>query len=150
MALTPEQLEDITRPPLLAILSTVNPDGSPQATPVWYEFDGEAFLVTSFANRVKVRNLRHSPRASLVIVDTVTYGEPLIVSGTAEVIDEGAQEATLRCAIRYQGEEHGRVSAARMGGQPRVIIRITPERVLYEGERITLGGMTATCEDITG
>jgi len=150
MALTSEHLAQLTRRPLLAVLSTVNPDGSPQSTPVWYEFDSEAFVVTSFANRVKVRNLRRNPVASLVIVDTAGYGEPLTVGGSAEVIEEDAQEATLRGAIRYQGEERGRVSAAHMAGQPRVIIRITPERVLYEGEPIALMGRTITREDITG
>lgn len=136
MPISQEQLMEVTSPPLLGILATVNPDGTPQATPIWYEYDGEAFIVTSFANRVKVRNLRLNPKVSLVIVDTVTYGEPLTVYGTAQIIERGAQQATLRCAIRYQGERLGRTSAAHMAGRPRVIIRITPERILYQGERV--------------
>jgi PPOX class probable F420-dependent enzyme len=126
-----EQLKEITKAPLLGILSTTNPDGSPQATPIWYDYDGEHFNVTSFTHRVKVRNIRKNPKVSLLVVDTAGYGEPLTVIGTAEMIEEGAHEATQRLGIRYQGEEQGRASAARMSTQPRLIIRIAPERVFY-------------------
>ena len=131
MPATPEQLEEVTKVPVLAILATVNPDGSPQATPVWYEYDGQAFIVTSFTYRVKVRNIRQNPRVSLVVVDTANNGQPLIVNGTAELIEDGAQDATQRLAIRYEGEERGRASAGRLAGQPRLIIRITPRRIIF-------------------
>ena len=39
--ITADQLDELTREPLLAVLSTVNPDGTPQATPLWYHYDGE-------------------------------------------------------------------------------------------------------------
>ena len=125
-----EQLAAFTKNPLLAILSTVNLNGTPQSTPVWYEFDGEAFLVTSLEDRVKVRNIRRNPSVTLVVVDTVTSGEPLTVIDTAEIINNGAQEATLRGAIRYQGEGLGRTSSTHMAGRPRLIIRIAPTRIL--------------------
>ena len=130
MSLTKEQLSEITLPPVLGVLSTVNPDGSPQATPIWYRYDGEHFNVTAFENRVKVRNVRSDPRVSLVVVDTANNGPLLIVNGKAEIVEEGAPEETLRHAIRYDGEEKGRASAANLRGQPRVIIRINPERVI--------------------
>ena len=150
MQLTPEELREIMELPMLGILATVNLDGSPQATPIWYDYDGQAFNVTSFANRVKVRNIRNNPRVSLIIVDTVNYGEPLTVNGTAKIIEEGAQAATQRMAIRYQGEKLGRVSAAHLAGKPRVIIRIKPKQVLYDVRRGRSVGSTATREDITG
>ena len=150
MPLTSEQLAEITQPAILGIITTVNPAGSPQATPIWYDYDGESFNVTAFANRVKVRNIRRNPRVSLVMVDTVSYGDALIVNGTAELIEEGAHEATQRMGIRYQGEQRGRESAARMTGQPRVIIRIKPERILYEGGSTLRTLPKGTREGITG
>ena len=150
MTMPQDDLKAFTRNPLLAILSTVNPNGTPQSTPVWYEYDGEAFIVTSFADRIKVRNIRRNPAVSLVVMDTVSYGEPLTVNGTAELIEEGAQEATLRGAIRYQGEELGKISAAHMAGRPRMIIRIKPARVLFDAGRGMPIGPTETREDITG
>ncbi len=132
MAMTREELSEITRPPILGVLATVNPDGSPQATPIWYYYDGEHFNVTCYNHRVKARNIRRDPRVTLVVVDTANIGEPLIVNGTAELVEEGAAEATERVAIRYEGEEAGRVSAAGLNAAgPRLIIRITPDRIRY-------------------
>ena len=132
MSISNEQLEQFTAKPLLGILATVNPDGSPQATPVWYSYDGRHFNTTAFTHRVKVRNIRANPRVSIVVVDTASYGEPLIVNGTAELVENGVAEATVTNAIRYSGEERGRASAADLtAAGPRVLIRITPERLIY-------------------
>ena len=121
--------------PLLAILSTVNRDGSPQSTPVWYMYDDGRFKVTSRGDRVKVRNIRRDPRVSLVVIDTAANGDPLSVSGTAEVVEEGADEFTYAMARRYEGRRRGDgeadrlIEIARDLGQPRVVIEITPLRV---------------------
>ena len=40
MTISNKKLTELTKQPLLAIISTVNPDGSPQSTPVWYRYDG--------------------------------------------------------------------------------------------------------------
>ena len=68
----------------------------------------------------------------MVVVDTVAAAEGLIVRGTAEVIEDGAEEATIRNAVRYLGEKDGREKGAQINaGGPRVKIRITPKRLLY-------------------
>ena len=139
MELTPDKLRKKTERPIVAILATVNPSGSPQATPIWYLYDHEThtFNVTCHAGRVKARNVRRDPRASLVIVDTAGPDAPLIVNGTAEVVEEGAEELTYAMACRYEGEAKGKAMAeelidyARRIGEPRVIIRITPEKFLH-------------------
>ena len=121
--------------PLLAILSTVNRDGSPQSTPVWYMYDEGRFRITTRGDRVKVRNIRRDPRVSLVVIDTAANGEPLIVSGTAEIVEEGGDEFTYAMARRYEGRRRGDgeaerlIGIARGLGQPRVIVEITPTRV---------------------
>lgn len=133
--ITPRELSEFTEKPLLAVLSTVNPDGAPQATPLWYHHDGEHFNMTSFTTRVKVRNIRQSSKVSLVVVDTARRGgQGLVVSGAAELIEEGVPEATLRNAIRYLGEDKGKAMAKHLTETaPRVLIRVTPERMLFVG-----------------
>jgi PPOX class probable F420-dependent enzyme len=129
------EIEGFAEQRLLAILTTVGPDGSPQATPVWYLYDGEHFKVTSRGDRVKVRNIRRDPRVTMVVVDTASNGDPLTVRGTAEVVEEGGEEFTYTMARRYEGKRRGDAEAkglielARGMGQPRVIIDITPHRV---------------------
>ncbi len=46
----------------IAWLTTVRPDGQPQAVPVWFLWDGEAFLVYSRPGARKLRNIEANPK----------------------------------------------------------------------------------------
>lgn len=131
MALSKEQIRGLTERPLLAIMATIYSDGSPQAIPVWYEYDGKYFIVTTAKGRVKEKNILRDPRVTLCIADTSAPSlAPLTVRGKAEVIEEGAAEATRRLAVRYLGPEKGLERAEALNEDPRVIIRIKPEKFL--------------------
>jgi hypothetical protein len=75
---------------------------------------------------------------TLIVTDTSGYGNYLMVRGTAEIVEEGAEELTHALAWRYEGEVAGKASAqhlidfARSIGQARVVIRITPERLVFD------------------
>ena len=47
-----------------AALATINKDGSPQQTTMWYDLDGDTILMNTAAGRVKYRNLARDPRAA--------------------------------------------------------------------------------------
>ncbi len=61
----PESHRDILDKKSLAHLATLMPDGSPQVTPVWCDFDGVHVRVNSAKGRRKDRNMRRDPRVSL-------------------------------------------------------------------------------------
>ncbi len=48
-------------------LSTVRPDGLPHLVPTWFWWDGEALIVFSKPDAVKVRNLRANPRLMVAL-----------------------------------------------------------------------------------
>src|SRR3954447_23737038 len=50
-------------------LSTVRPDGTPHLVPTWFLWDGDALVVWSKPNAVKVRNLRANPRLMVAVGD---------------------------------------------------------------------------------
>ena len=132
MPISKRQLEELVKEPLMAVLATVNSDGTPQATPLWYHYDGECFITTCFARRVKIRNIKENPNMTLVIGDTAHNGRGMIVRETAELVEDNVPAATLKNAIRYEGEERGRKSAAELTtGGARYIIRIMPHRIIY-------------------
>ena len=60
----------------LANLGTVMPNGAPQVTPVWFDYDGKFFRVNSAKGRVKDRNMRRNPAVSLAIVDPANAALP--------------------------------------------------------------------------
>src|SRR5215470_14132088 len=90
-----------------AVLGTINKDGSPQLTTMWYLLDGDVILMNTKAGRTKERNMRRDPRISICIEDGYNY---VTISGTVEMIDDQqiAQRDIHRLAVRYDGEEEAR------------------------------------------
>ena len=63
----PEKYRDLFQKRAFASLGTLMPDGRPQVTPVWCDFDGEHVIFNSAKGRQKDRNVRRDPRVSLAI-----------------------------------------------------------------------------------
>jgi PPOX class probable F420-dependent enzyme len=109
------------------VIATIREDGSPQATPVWIDYDGEDVLVNSAKGRTKVKNVERDPRATVTVLpaDDQQSGY-VMVSGSTEITEEGALEHINMLARKYLGEDKYPYLGP---GERRVIIRIHPERV---------------------
>ena len=107
VTITASRVQEFTQRTYLAILATVYPSGGPQAFPVWYEFDGERFMVTTEAESAKVHNISHNPKVALCITDTSRWIKSLTVRGTAQVIADNrlAQELHDAGADRAQADQ---------------------------------------------
>ena len=113
-----------------AALATINKDGTPQQTPMWYDLDGEIILMNTAAGRLKHRNLLRDPRASFCVVDGYRW---VTVIGTVELNDNQvvAQADIRRLAIRYHGPEKGdRQARESFSKQQRVTIHLKVEQVM--------------------
>ena len=51
------------------ILATLMPDGQPQVTPVWVDYDGRHVLINTAEGRQKDKNLQRDKRVALSILD---------------------------------------------------------------------------------
>ena len=65
----PEKYKDLFQKRAFASLGTLMPDGRPQVTPVWCDFDGDHVIFNSARGRQKDKNVRRDPRVSLAIID---------------------------------------------------------------------------------
>ncbi|MEO5953098.1 MAG: PPOX class F420-dependent oxidoreductase, partial [Chloroflexia bacterium] len=65
-----------------AVLATINPDGMPQQSTMWYELRGDHIMMNTLVGRKKERNLKRDPRVSICIEDEYNY---LTITGTAEL-----------------------------------------------------------------
>jgi hypothetical protein len=57
----------------LANLATLQPDGSPQVTPVWFDYTDGVVRVNTAKGRVKARNLSEGSKVARSIVDPYNY-----------------------------------------------------------------------------
>ena len=109
------------------VIATIREDGSPHATPVWIDYDGENVLVNSARGRMKVKNVERDPRATVTVLPAEDQQSGYVmVSGAATVLEEGALEHINMLAKKYLGEDKYPYLGP---GEKRVIIRIRPERV---------------------
>src|SRR5437764_11433276 len=89
----PETALDLFQKPALANLATIMPDGTPQVTPVWVDFDGTYVLVNTIKGRQKALNMERQPKVGLDIVDPGNPWHWLSIRGhIAEITEEGANE----------------------------------------------------------
>ena len=116
--------------PFVGVVTTLHSDGSPQSTVVWVDVDDEGVSVNTAHGRVKPRNLARDPRISLVVIDPAEPYRWIKVSGTAVLVDEGADAQIDRLSKKYTGRD---VYASRQPGERRVSVRIAPNRILSRG-----------------
>lgn len=110
-----------------AALATVMPDGSPQVTPVWFDYDGARIRVNSAKGRVKARNMQQGSRIALAILDPDNPYRYVQVRGRVAVATEsGADEHIDSLARKYLGKDS---YPFRQPGEVRVRYEIEPESV---------------------
>ncbi len=123
----PESFHDLLRDETRALLSlaTLMPDGTPQVTPVWFNYDGQHILVNSAKGRVKDRNMRARPDVACLIIDPDNPYRYIQIRGrVVEITEEGAVEHINDLNFKYHGQRGYPV-----GNQTRVIYKIRPDRV---------------------
>ncbi len=100
----PESHCDLVDCPPVAALTTVMPDGYPQTSAVWCDFDGECVRVSTMRGFAKERNMRRNPRVTLLCYDPRQTLRYLEVRGTVvEMIEAGAAEHLDDLASKYVG-----------------------------------------------
>ena len=123
----PEVAQKLFREPNFAHLATIMPDGSPQVTPVWVDFDGRYILVNTAEGRQKPRNIRRDPRVAIDIIGREDPYRMVTVRGrVVEVTHDGADEHIDKLAKKYLGQDK---YPFRAPGERRVMFKIEPEYV---------------------
>jgi PPOX class probable F420-dependent enzyme len=122
---------DIFEKKAFAHLATLLPNGSPQVTPVWCDYDGEYVRVNTALGRQKDRNMRRDPRVALSLLDPDNPYRYLEVRGrVADITEEGADQHIDSLAKKYMGLDK---YPYRRPGEKRVIFKIKPEHTTSMG-----------------
>ncbi|HVF88939.1 MAG TPA: PPOX class F420-dependent oxidoreductase [Blastocatellia bacterium] len=127
----PENYKDLFDKKAFANLATVMPDGTPQVTPVWVDYDGTHVLVNSARGRRKDKNMESNPAVALSILDPDNPYRYLEVRGrVVDITEEGADEHIDKMAKKYMGVE---TYPLRSANETRVIYKIEPVKVSHMG-----------------
>jgi len=127
----PQNYLDLFQKKAFANLATLMPDGRPQVTPVWCDFDGTRVIVNSAKGRRKDRNMRRDPRVALSIMDPDNPYRYLEIRGrVVEVTEQGADGHINKMAKKYLNLD---LYPNRQPGEVRVMYRIEPEHTSSMG-----------------
>jgi PPOX class probable F420-dependent enzyme len=113
-----------------ADLALVLRDGTPQVTPVWFDWNGEQIIVNTARGRVKDKVLHRKPVVALMIGDPSNPYRYIQIKGrVAAETEEGAYERICDLQEKY----HGNRDYPRRPGEVRVTYTIVPEKVQVRG-----------------
>jgi PPOX class probable F420-dependent enzyme len=127
----PDNYLDLFQKKAFANLATLMPDGSPQVTPVWVDFDGTHVLVNSARGRQKDKNMQRNSKVALSILDPDNPYRYLEIRGTVETItEEGADAHIDKMAKKYMGKDK---YPYRRPEEKRVLFKIKPTKTSQMG-----------------
>lgn len=109
-----------------ATVATVNADGSPQATIVWIDTDGEHVIFNTADGRVKPKNMRRDARVSVCVFGMENpYQQAMINGRVIEMTNEGADAHINQMAKKYMGVDE---YPFRQPGEVRLIVKIAVDK----------------------
>ena len=116
----------------IVVLGSINPDGTPLLTAMWFLHDPSALTLISVDDLQKVRNLRRDPRLHIV-AESGTRGADIkgvAVRGRAEFLGDSPQRRALttRLLDKYHPHLEGYWGGRAMPAN-RVMFRVVPQRV---------------------
>jgi PPOX class probable F420-dependent enzyme len=117
----------------LASLATLRPDGRPHVTPVWYEWDGYEFIVGTFQNAQKLRNVARKGFAALSVYTSHLPYQQVSIEGTARVGSQVDGVWRQRVAVRYLGEAAGKAYVKDTADMEFIAIHVRPIKWTTEG-----------------
>src|SRR6266566_2271545 len=122
--------KEFLREDRVAVVSTLNKEGSSHLTTMWYLLTDDGTLVMSTPGRnQKVKNLRCDPRIALCVGDGA---RSISLYGTITISEDQAliQQDLKRLVERYVKEEGIRQQViATLAQQSRVALHFTPSKV---------------------
>ena len=132
MAKLTEKQAELFRGKNWGTVVTLREDGSPHATPVWIDTDGENVVFNTAIGRAKERHLRRDPRVAVTVLPAEDQQSGYVsVSGTAEIREEGAIDHINRLAKKYLGQD---TYPYLQPDERRVVVTVKPEKVDSMGD----------------
>jgi PPOX class probable F420-dependent enzyme len=127
MKQVPDEWKAVLQKPVFVHLSTLMPDGSPQASPVWVDIDGDELVINTAQGRRKDQNMKRDGRVALSVTDPDQPYKALMIRGkVSKVVTDGAEEHIDKLAKKYLGKDK---YPFRKPNEKRIVYRVTPESV---------------------
>ncbi len=135
--LTHEERTDLLAAEQPAHLATIDSAGFPHVTPIWFLWDGEAFVMSSLPHRPHIRRLEANPAACICVdveeperQDGERPNRQVRAIGTATLAVDVHGEITRRITAKYIHGPALEARANQRASRPRIVIRLAPTQLV--------------------
>ena len=116
-------------------VATLNRDGTPHLTTLWFAVVGGAIVFPSYTKSQKIVNLRRDPRIAVLAEAGSTYEQlrGVSINATAELVEaeEALHELNYQITKRYSPElsEHELRAEAERQSRKHTVVVVRPEKI---------------------
>ncbi len=112
-----------------AFLALTLSDGTPQVSPIWFDWDGTHIIINTARGRLKDKVLKKKGKVALAIPDPKSTYSYMQIRGTVDSeTEEGGYDMICKLNEKYKGKRE----YPRIPGQVRVTYTILPEQVFVD------------------
>lgn len=131
----PESHKDLLLQPVNGVLTTIMPDGQPQMSIVWVDYDGEFILINTTLERQKGKNMCNNRKVNVLLIDPKNLSRYIEIrgevfeftqSGAIAHVDKQTKAYSNNKKSRYYGDIYPEEQREK---ETRVIFKITPIKV---------------------
>lgn len=133
----PDTHVDLLQTPVHGVLTTIMPDGGPQSSIIWVDYDGEYVLINTTLERQKGRNMQTNPKVTILVIDPKDSSRWVEVRGQVnEITQAGAEQHADRLTQRYCHNKlhfYGDIYPIEQNDhETRVIVKVQPLKVCLD------------------
>jgi PPOX class probable F420-dependent enzyme len=129
----PDTHRDLLIEPIHGVLSTMMPDGQPQSSIVWTDYDGTYVLINTTFERQKGRNMCANPKVALLVIDPQNVSRWIEIRGNVvKICRDGAEAHADKLTQLYTGKQrfYGDIyPVEQKQKETRVIVEIEPLKI---------------------
>ena len=136
--LIPDSYRDLIDGPVHVSFATTMPDGQPQMSIVWADFDGENVLISTTLERQKGKNMQANPKVNVLLIDPKNGARFLEIRGeVAGYTQDGAITLVNKQTRAYSNDKkslyYGDIyPEEQQEKETRVIFKIAPKKVTID------------------
>jgi PPOX class probable F420-dependent enzyme len=135
-AFIPDSHRDLLVEAVHGVLTTLMPNGQPQSSIVWVDYDGECLLINTTLERQKGRNMQANPRVTVLVIDPKNGARWIEIRGrVVDICREGSEAHADKLTQLYDHKQHfyGDIYPVEQKvKETRVIVKIEPVKVALD------------------
>ena len=126
----PDTVREFLQKPLIARMSTIDPNGYPHTVPVWFALDGDDIVIISVRETRKVGHILANPKGAVTIGGDPDDGAGYLIKGEFSIEPDPEDAWVRKMTYRYEAPEQAEKDVAAWADLDIIVLRLRPNVVL--------------------